>query len=165
MDNDLKYMKEAYRQDQKALAIDEVPVGAVIVKDGQIIARGYNQREKKQQVTKHAELIAIEKACRQLGSWRLDDCDLYVTLEPCIMCSGALLNARIRRVIYGASVKRWFAFRMLMQQASPEQFNHQIEYVGGVMREECSEMLSHYFREKRKKAKIEKKRFSDETNQ
>lgn len=165
MEEHLKYMKEAYRQAQKALAIDEVPVGAIIVKDGKIIARGYNQRERKQMVTKHAEMIAIEKACRRLGTWRLDDCDLYVTLEPCIMCSGALLNARIRRVIYGANVNRWFAFELLMKQTQPEQFNHQIEYIGGIMKEECSSMMSQYFKEKRKKAKLEKKRLQNETDQ
>lgn len=132
MDFDLKMMKEAYKQAQKALLKDEVPIGAVIVKDGKIISRAYNLRETKQEATKHAEIIAIEKACRKLGTWRLEDCDLYVTLEPCVMCSGAIINARIRRVIYGASEKRWLALSQLLDSTDNKLFNHQVTYIKGI---------------------------------
>ena len=150
MDFDLKMMKEAYKQAQKALLKDEVPIGAVIVKDGKIISRAYNLRETKQEATKHAEIIAIEKACRKLGTWRLEDCDLYVTLEPCVMCSGAIINARIRRVFYGASEKRWLALSQLLDSTDNKFFNHQITYIKGIDEENCSKLISQYFKDKRK---------------
>lgn len=153
MDTDIKFMKAAYKQAEKAEWIDEVPIGAVIVKDGKIIARAYNQRETKQQATKHAEIIAIEKACRKLGTWRLEDCDLYVTLEPCIMCTGAIINARIRRVIYGASEKRWLALSGLLEMTPKKQFNHHVTYTSGILESECSKQISDYFKKKRKAKK------------
>lgn len=151
MDNDIKYMKEAYKQAQKALLIDEVPIGAVVVKDGKIISRAYNQRETKQIASKHAELIAIEKACKKLGTWRLEDCELYVTLEPCVMCSGAIINSRIKRVVYGASEKRWLALSSLLENTNPKLFNHDVEYTSGVLEEQCSQIISNYFKTKRQK--------------
>lgn len=150
-DFDLKMMKEAYKQAQKALYKDEVPIGAVIVKDGKIISRAYNLRETKQEATKHAEIIAIEKACRKLGTWRLEDCDLYVTLEPCIMCSGAIINARIHKVIFGASEKRWLALSSLLEQTDAKLFNHHVTYTKGVYEEKCSKLISDYFKMKRQK--------------
>lgn len=153
METDIQFMKAAYREALKAKRIDEVPIGAVIVKDGKIIARAYNQRETKQQATKHAEIIAIEKACRKLGTWRLEDCELYVTLEPCVMCTGAIIHARIKRVIYGATEKRWLALSGLLAQTDPKLFNHHLQYTSGIEQEACSTLLSQYFKEKRKKDK------------
>lgn len=150
---DEKYMKEALKQAKKAQEKDEVPIGAVIVKDGKIIARGYNLRETKQQVTKHAEIVAIEKACRKLGTWRLEDCDLYVTLEPCVMCTGAIINARIRKVVYGAKEKRWLAMRQLIENTDPLLLNHHIEMVDGIYETECREIIQSYFKNKRKEKK------------
>lgn len=156
MDTDLKWMKKAYHEAEKAKAIDEVPIGAIIVYENKIIARAYNQRERKQQATKHAEIIAIEKACKKLGTWRLENCTLYVTLEPCVMCSGAIINARIARVVYGASEKRWLALSSLFESTDPKMFNHHVEVVGGVYERECSTQISEYFKSKRKKAKQQK---------
>lgn len=147
---DLKWMKEAYKQAKKAESIDEVPIGAVIVKNGKVISRAYNTREKTQLATKHAEIIAIEKACKKLGTWRLEDCELYVTLEPCVMCTGAIMHARIKRVVYGAKEKRWLALSSLLSQSDSNAFNHHIEYTEGVYQEECSRLISEYFRNKRK---------------
>lgn len=165
MDIDLKMMKAAYREAEKALMKDEVPIGAVIVKDGKIIARGYNLKETKQEATKHAEIIAIEKACRKLGTWRLDDCDLYVTLEPCVMCTGAIINARIRRVIYGASEKRWLALSSILENTDEKLFNHHVEYKKNIAEEACSKQISDYFKAKRKSAKIQREAKQNTHNQ
>lgn len=147
---DLKWMKEAYKQAKKAENIDEVPIGAVIVKNGKVISRAYNTREKTQLATKHAEIIAIEKACKKLGTWRLEGCELYVTLEPCVMCTGAIMHARIKRVVYGAEEKRWLALSSLLSESDSNSFNHHLEYTDGVYQEECSSLISQYFRKKRK---------------
>ncbi len=144
---DEKWMKEALKQAEKALLKDEVPIGCVIVQDDKIIARGYNQKETKRNVLMHAELIAISRACRKLNSWRLEDCTLYVTLEPCVMCTGAISQARISRVVYGASEKRWLAFNKLME--NKEAFNHYPQITGGVLGEECAFLISDYFKRKR----------------
>ena len=154
MDFDLKMMKTAYKEALKAEAIDEVPIGAVIVKDGKVISRAYNKRETKQMATGHAEILAIEKACKKLGTWRLEDCDLYVTLEPCVMCTGAIINARIKRVIYGAPEKRWLAFSQLIDTTDLKLLNHHVEYTAGVFQEECSKLISDYFKFKRNKKKL-----------
>lgn len=151
MIDDIKWMKEALKQAKKAELIDEVPIGAIIVKDGKIISRGYNTREKTQQATKHAEIIAIEKACKKLGTWRLENCELYVTLEPCVMCTGAIMHARIKRVIFGAKEKRWLALSSLLTQSDINAFNHHLEYTEGILQEECSSIISQYFKSKRKK--------------
>lgn len=153
MDQDLKMMKAAYREALKAEKIDEVPIGAVIVKDGKIISRAYNKRETKQMATGHAEILAIEKACKKLGTWRLEDCELYVTLEPCIMCTGAIINARIKRVVFGAPEKRWLAFSQIINSTDSKLFNHHPSYTEGVYQEMCSWLISNYFKKKRKRGK------------
>lgn len=151
------FMLEAMKQAKKAKLIDEVPIGCVIVKDGCIIARGHNLREKKQISTAHAEIIAIEKACKKLGTWRLEDCDLYVTLEPCPMCSGAILQARIKRVIYGATDPKGGCIESCMNMYEIHGFNHYPEVNSGVLEEECSQLLKEFFKKKR----IQKKKKAD----
>lgn len=140
-------LKEAYKAKQK----DEVPVGAVIVKQGKVIARGYNQRNSKQNATAHAEHIAIEKACKKLGSWRLEDCELYVTLEPCPMCAGAIIQARVPKVYYGAYDPKGGCFGSCINFNEIKGFNHYPEVVGGIIEEDCASLLSNFFKEKRKK--------------
>lgn len=147
MDQDIKYMKLAYQEALKALKNDEVPVGAILVKDDQVIARAYNQRETKQLVTAHAETLVIEKACKKLHSWRLEDCVLYTTLEPCIMCSGVIINSRIKRVVYGASDVKWMSLEQLIHHNNA--INHKPEVVGGILKEICSTLITDYFKDKR----------------
>ena len=127
----------------KALKKGEVPIGAVVVSGGKIISRGYNKRTKKQIATAHAEIEAIEKACKKLKSWRIPECEIYVTLEPCPMCMGAMLNARIKKVYFGAYEAKGRS--MTAQLAESNLLNHRIEVEGGVMREECAEILSSFF--------------------
>lgn len=141
------FMKIALSEAQKARDLDEVPVGAVIVRDGVVIASGYNLRESEKDATMHAEIVAIKQACRELGDWRLEGCDIYVTLEPCPMCMGAILNSRISRVYYGAYDHRGGACGSKYDLRSG--YNHTPEVTGGVYNEQCAEILSDYFREKR----------------
>ena len=143
------FMREAMRLAEEARALDEVPVGAVAVRDGEIIARAYNTRERSRCATHHAEILAIEGACRALGGWRLPGVTLYVTMEPCAMCAGAIVNARIPRVVYGAPDLRFGAFGSLID-LSEVPLNHKPEVTGGVLGDECRDMLSNYFRTKRK---------------
>jgi tRNA(adenine34) deaminase len=144
------FMREALLLAEKAKAEDEVPVGAIVVHRGEIIARAYNRREGDRCATHHAELLAIEEACRVLGGWRLPNCTLYVTLEPCPMCAGAIMNSRIDRVVFGAPDNRAGAFGTLVDlNALP--LNHKTEIKRGVLSEECAEILRTYFREKREK--------------
>ena len=143
------FMREAMRLAEEARALDEVPVGAVAVRDGEIIARAYNTRERSRCATHHAEILAIEGACRALGGWRLPGVTLYVTMEPCAMCAGAIINARIPRVVYGAPDLRFGAFGSLID-LSEVPLNHKPEVTGGVLGDECRDMLSNYFRTKRK---------------
>ena len=131
-----KFMKEALKQAQKAYDKLEVPVGAVIVKDGKIIARAYNQKEEKNDTTNHAEILAIKKASKKLESWRLLDCDMYVTLEPCSMCAGALIQSRIRKVYIGASDEKTGACGSVLNLLEDFKFNHKVEVEKGVMQEE-----------------------------
>ncbi len=145
------YMNEAIKQAQKAWQQDEVPIGCVIVKDDKIIARGYNKRELTQKSTAHAEIIAIERACQKLGSWRLEDCDLYVTLEPCPMCAGAILQSRIKTVIYGAPDPKGGCVDSCMKMYQTSGFNHYPSVVSGILQEECGAMLTSFFKEKRRK--------------
>ena len=146
-----KFMKEAIRQAKKAAAIQEVPIGCVIVYNGKIIGRGYNRRVVDKNTLSHAELNAIRKASRVMGDWRLEDCDMYVTLEPCQMCSGAIVQARMRKVYIGCmNPKAGCAGSVLNLLQMPE-FNHQVEIEVGVCKEECSRMLTEFFRELRKK--------------
>lgn len=147
MDQDIKYMELAYKEALKALKKDEVPVGAILVKEGKVIARAHNQRETKQLVTAHAETLVIEKACHKLKSWRLEDCILYTTLEPCIMCSGVIINSRIKKVVYGASDIKWMSLEQLIQQNHA--LNHKPEIIGGILKEKCAALIINYFKDKR----------------
>lgn len=149
--NNEKWMKEAIKQAKKAAKKDEVPIGCVIVKDDQIIAWAYNKREMKQCSTAHAEILAIEKACKKLGSWRLEDCDLYVTLEPCPMCSGAIIQSRIRNVIFGAYDPKGGCMGSNMNINDVRGFNHYPDIEGGILQDECSRLLKEFFKAKRKK--------------
>ncbi|MBR5139482.1 MAG: tRNA adenosine(34) deaminase TadA [Clostridia bacterium] len=150
MTQDEIYMSEAIELARNAAEIDEVPVGAIIVRDGEIIARAYNRRQTDKCATAHAEILAIEEACRRLGGWRLPRAVMYVTLEPCPMCAGALINARVERVVYGASDIRFGAMGSLFDISKME-LNHKIEVTAGVLAEECRTMLSDYFKAKRVK--------------
>ena len=146
-----KWMREALKQAKKAYDFDEVPIGCVIVKDNQIIARGYNKREKMQQSYAHAEMMAIQKACKKLGTWRLEDCDLYVTLEPCPMCAGAIIQSRIRNVYYGTSDPKGGCVGTLINLFEIKNFNHHPNYYSDILKEECSQILKDFFKSKRKK--------------
>ena len=145
---DERFMKEALRQAKKAADIGETPVGAVIVRGGEIISRGYNRRETKKNALGHAEIIAINKACKKLGGWRLPKCDMYVTLEPCPMCAGAIINSRIENVFFGAFDKKSGSAVNLFEHGL---FNHNVNVSGGIMEKECSEILSAFFKELRRK--------------
>jgi tRNA(adenine34) deaminase len=142
-------MKEALKEAKKAELIDEVPIGCVIVKDGKIIARGHNQRETNQSPIGHAEIIAINKASKKLNSWRLEGCDIYVTLEPCIMCSGAIIQSRINKVYYGASDPKGGALGSSINVLEANNINHHPEVISGVLKEECSSIITSYFKAKR----------------
>lgn len=153
MTTEESYMKEAIKQAKKALALDEVPIGCVIVWQDQIIARGYNRRNTDKSTLSHAELIAIRKASKKLGDWRLEECTLYVTLEPCQMCAGAIVQARIPKVVMGCMNGKAGCGGSILNLLQMDQFNHQAEVVRGVLEEECSVMLSYFFREMRRKKK------------
>ena len=142
-------MKEALKEAKKAELIDEVPIGCVIVKDDKIIARGHNQRETNQSPIGHAEIIAINKASKKLKSWRLEGCDIYVTLEPCIMCSGAIIQSRISKVYYGASDPKGGALGSSINVLEAKNINHHPEVISGVIQEECSKIITNYFKQKR----------------
>ncbi len=144
-------MKAALKEAQKAYAIGEIPVGAVVVYNGKIIARGHNLREKKQSVLEHAELIAIKKANQKVGSWRLEDCDLYVTLEPCPMCAGAIIQSRIKNLYFGAYDLKTGAAQSVLSLFE-YRFNHLVNFTGGIMQEECSTIIKDFFRQLRKKS-------------
>ena len=144
-------MKEAIKQAKKAEQIDDVPVGAVIALDGKIIARGYNKRTRNEQTADHAEMIAIRKACKKVGSWRLEDCTMYVTLEPCPMCAGAIFQSRMKRVVYGAKDLKAGALGSKMDLFSIERLNHYPEIEGGILEEECSQLLKQFFKKLRNK--------------
>ena len=144
-------MKAALKCAQNALKEGEVPIGAVVVYEGKIISRGHNKRTKKQIATAHAEIEAIEKACKKLKSWRLPECELYVTLEPCPMCMGAMLNARIKKVYFGAYEAKGRS--MTDQLAVSNLVNHKIEVEGGVMKDECAQILSDFFSQMRERTK------------
>lgn len=144
-------MREAIKEAKLAEENNEVPIGAVIVYEGEIIARGRNVREETEQVLSHAELLAIEQANKHLGSWRLEGCTLYVTLEPCQMCAGTIVQARIDRVVYGASDPKAGCAGTLMNLLQDERFNHQCDVTRGVLAEECGSLLSNFFKKIRKK--------------
>ena len=149
--NDVFFMKEALKQAKKASKIGEVPIGCVIVQDGQIIARGYNRRNTDKTTLAHAELAAIKKASKAVGDWRLEDCTLYVTLEPCQMCAGAIVQARMKRVVAGAMNPKAGCAGSILNLLQVERFNHQVEFDHGVLEEECSKVLQEFFKQLRKK--------------
>ena len=146
-------MKAALKEAKKAYDKLEVPVGAVIVKDRKIIARAHNLKETKNDTTKHAEILAIQKASKKLNSWRLIDCEMYVTLEPCSMCAGALINSRIKKVYIGASDQKTGAVGSVFNLLEDYTFNHKVEYEKGVMQEECENILKEFFKKLRKNKK------------
>lgn len=153
MTQDEKYMREAVRQAKKAYALEEVPIGCVIVRDNKIIARGYNRRNTDKNTLAHAELAAIKKASRKTGDWRLEDCTMYVTLEPCQMCAGAIVQSRIRKVVIATMNPKAGCAGSVLNLLQMAEFNHQTEIERGVLQEECSEMLSRFFQELRQKKK------------
>lgn len=153
MTQDEKYMKEAIRQAKKAYALDEVPIGCVIVQNGKIIARGYNRRNTDKNTLAHAELTAIKKASKKTRDWRLEDCTLYVTLEPCQMCAGAIVQSRMGRVVIASMNPKAGCAGSVLNLLQMSQFNHQVEIEKGVLGEECSQMLSNFFKELRKRKK------------
>ena len=155
MQNDEFYMQEAIKLARLAEEIDEVPVGAIVVLNGEIIARSYNTREHSRCATHHAEILAIEEACRVMGGWRLPGVTLYVTMEPCTMCAGAIINARIPRVVYGTRDLRFGAFGSALDLAKIP-LNHTPEVVGGVLEDETRSILTEYFKRKRQKSGIAK---------
>nr|WP_308806980.1 tRNA adenosine(34) deaminase TadA [Neobacillus niacini] len=155
--SDELYMKEAIKEAKKAEALNEVPIGAIVVIDGKIISRAHNLRESKQSAVAHAEILAIEQACQLVGSWRLENASLYVTLEPCAMCSGAIILSRVKRVVYGAADPKGGCAGTFMNLLQDERFNHQSEVTSGVLEEECGQLLSNFFRQLREKRKIAKK--------
>ena len=150
------YMNEALKEAKKAYDKLEIPVGAVIVKDGKIIARGYNVKEGKKDSSKHAEIIAIQKASKKLDAWRLNDCDMYVTLEPCPMCAGAIIQSRIKEVVYGASDPKGGCVGTCTNLFEVSEFNHHPEYRKGILESECSDLLKHFFKKKRDMKKKQK---------
>ncbi len=149
-------MKEALKEARKAYNKLEVPVGAVIVKDGKVIARAYNQKEMKKDTINHAEILAIKKASKKLESWRLVDCDMYVTLEPCSMCAGALIQSRIRKVYIGALDEKTGACGSVLNLLNDYDFNHKVEVETGILKEECEDMLKNFFKELREMKKKDK---------
>lgn len=151
------YMKEAIKEAKKAAALKEVPIGAVLVMDGEIVARAHNLRECRQNAVAHAELLAIDEACQKTGSWRLEGASLYVTLEPCAMCAGAIVLSRVDRVVYGAADPKGGCAGTLMNLLEESRFNHQCEVVSGVLEAECGGMLSEFFRSLREKKKDAKR--------
>ena len=146
-----KYMKEALKQAKKAYEKEEIPVGAIIVKNHKIIARAYNEKEYKLDTTKHAEILAIQKASKKLQSWRLTDCDMYVTLEPCSMCAGALIQSRIRKVYIGTMDPKTGACGSVLNLLKDYSFNHKVEVETGVLQDECEQILKQFFCELREK--------------
>jgi tRNA(adenine34) deaminase len=143
------FMREAIKEAIKARKLNEVPIGAVIVKDGNVIARGHNLRQTRQQATAHAEIIAIEKACRKLGDWRLQGCILYVTLEPCAMCAGASILSRIETVVFGAFDPKGGSFGTNIDLSTVKAYNHHPIIYGGILEEECANLITEFFASKR----------------
>lgn len=148
-----KFMREALRQAKKAYALDEAPIGCVIVQDGKIIARGYNRRNTDKNTLSHAELIAIRKAAKKLGDWRLEGCTMYITLEPCQMCAGAMVQARLTEAVIGCMNPKAGCAGSVLNILQTEAFNHQVRVTRGVLQEECSKILQQFFRELREKKK------------
>ena len=150
---DEKYMKEAIKQAKKAYSIDETPIGCVIVYEDKIIARGYNRRNTDKSTLAHAEITAIKKSCKKLGDWRLEGCTLYVTLEPCPMCAGAIIQSRIDRVVVGSMNPKAGCAGSVLNILQTEGFNHQTELTTGILKEECSQLMTGFFKELRMRKK------------
>ena len=150
---DEKFMKEAIKQAKKAEAIGDVPIGCVIVHDGKVIARGYNKRNKDKTVLAHAELLAMKKACKKLGDWGLEDCRMYITLEPCQMCAGAIVQARIPKVVIGSMNPKAGCAGSVLNLLDMPGFNHRVEVERGILEEPCSRLMSGFFKELRLKRK------------
>ncbi len=156
MTQDEKYMKEALRQAKKAATLDEVPIGCVIVYEDRIIARGYNRRNTDHNTTSHAEINAIRKASKVLGDWRLEGCTIYITLEPCQMCAGAIVQARVTRAVIGSMNAKAGCAGSILNLLEMEEFNHQVDVTRGVLGEQCSTMLSAFFQGLRERKKLAK---------
>ena len=156
-----KFMREALKEAHKAFDKAEVPIGAVIVRDGKVIARGHNLREVKNQACAHAEILAIEKACKKLKAWRLENCDMYVTLEPCAMCAGAILNARIKNLYIGAMEPKFGAVGSKLNLFKDFVFNHTVNVETGILEAECVQLLQEFFRKLRKEKKNSKNKLVD----
>lgn len=150
MNQDEKYMREAIKQAKKAYEINEVPIGCVIVCEDKIISRGYNRRTTDKNPLAHAEMIAIKKASKKVGDWRLDDCTMYVTLEPCQMCSGAIVQSRMKKVVVGCMNAKAGCAGSILNLLQMDEFNHQVELETGVLEEECSLLMKNFFKELRK---------------
>ncbi|MDR7074996.1 tRNA adenosine(34) deaminase TadA [Fictibacillus barbaricus] len=156
LEKDEFYMELALKEAQKAADIGEVPIGAVLVKDDQVIARAHNLREVEKRAIAHAEILAIDEACKAIGAWRLEGTSLYVTLEPCAMCAGAIVLSRVERVVYGAKDPKGGCAGTLMNLLEEDRFNHQCEVVSGIKEEVCKEILSSFFKELRSRKRKEK---------
>ena len=163
MNADEKYMRAAIGQARKAGAIGEVPIGCVIVYEDKIIARGYNRRTIDKNVLSHAEIIAIKKACKKIGDWRLEGCTMYVTLEPCPMCAGAIVQARIPKVVIGCMNPKAGCAGSVLDLLHEDGFNHQVEMEKGVLEEECSRLMTEFFKALREKKADVKKQKQEET--
>ncbi|MBO8434480.1 MAG: tRNA adenosine(34) deaminase TadA [Tyzzerella sp.] len=161
--NDEYYMREALIEGKKAYDVDEVPIGAVMVRNGEIIARGYNKRNTLKNPLCHAEIEVINKSAEVLGDWRLEDCTLYVTVEPCPMCAGAIVQARIPKVVFGTANKKAGCAGSVLDVLNEPKLNHQVKVLSGVLEEECSQIMSSFFKEFRAKMKENKKKCSENT--
>ena len=157
MTQEEKYMKEAIKQAKKAAVIGDVPIGCVIVEDDKIIARAYNQRNKKKTTLAHAELLAIQKASKKVNDWRLEDCTMYITLEPCQMCAGAIVQARIPKVVIGAMNPKAGCAGSIINLLQMDRLNHRVRMETGIMEEDCQKLLKDFFKDLRQKKKAEKK--------
>ncbi len=151
-----RYMKQAIKLAHKAAELGEVPIGCVIEYEGKVIGRGYNRRTTDKSTLAHAEILAIKKACKKMGDWRLEDCTMYVTLEPCQMCAGAIVQARVKKVVIGCMNPKAGCAGSILNVLQMEEFNHQVEIERGVLEEECSKMLTNFFKDLRKRLKLQK---------
>ena len=151
-----RYMKQAIKLAHKAAELGEVPIGCVIEYEGKVIGRGYNRRTTDKSTLAHAEILAIKKACTKMGDWRLEDCTMYVTLEPCQMCAGAIVQARVKKVVIGCMNPKAGCAGSILNVLQMEEFNHQVEIERGVLEEECSKMLTNFFKDLRKRLKLQK---------
>ncbi|MDO4323693.1 MAG: tRNA adenosine(34) deaminase TadA [Lachnospiraceae bacterium] len=156
-ETDEKFMREALRQAKKAYALKEVPIGCVVVHEGKIIARGYNRRNTDKNTTSHAEINAIRRASKRLGDWRLEECTIYITLEPCQMCAGAIVQSRITRAVIGSMNPKAGCAGSVLNLLEMAEFNHQVIVQRGVLKDQCSDMLSGFFRELREQKKLQEK--------